>query len=74
MELQEEINAAIGEVLEFTRAEAMKNSISVETRLAEGSPAVKADRTQLQRVILNLIINAVQALSREGQHLRELFS
>jgi PAS domain S-box-containing protein len=67
-----EINDAIGEVIELTRGEAMKNSISVETHFAEGMPAVEADRTQLQQVLLNLIVNAVHALSEGGQEPREL--
>jgi PAS domain S-box-containing protein len=67
-----EINGAIGEVIELTRGEAMKNCISVRTQFAENLPAVEADRTQLQQVILNLIINAVQALSDGGQDPREL--
>jgi PAS domain S-box-containing protein len=67
-----EINAVISEVLEFTRGETMKHSISVQTRLSEGLPLIRADRTQLQQVILNLIVNAVQALSQDGLDQREL--
>ncbi|MGY8665150.1 ATP-binding protein [Bradyrhizobium sp. UFLA05-109] len=67
-----EINGVIGEVIELTRGEAMKSSISVQTHFAEGLPVVKADRIQLQQVVLNLIINAVQALSDGGKGPREL--
>jgi C4-dicarboxylate-specific signal transduction histidine kinase len=47
---QLEINGAIGEVIELTHGEAMKNSISVLTHFAEGLPAVEVDRIQLQQV------------------------
>ncbi|WP_375786999.1 AAA family ATPase [Bradyrhizobium sp. Pha-3] len=67
-----EINQAIGDVIEITRGEAMKNNISVRTTLADDLPLVEADRTQLQQVILNLIINGVHALSESDQHSREL--
>jgi len=58
------MNEAINEVIELTRGEAMKNSVSVQTQFAESLPAVRADRTQLQQVILNLILNAIQAMVR----------
>ena len=66
------VNEAISEVIELTRNEAMKNGVSVQTQLADSLPAVKADRTQLQQVILNLILNAVQAMSEGDLTLREL--
>jgi signal transduction histidine kinase len=66
------LNEAIGEVIELTRSEAMKNGVSVKTQFAESLPAVTGDRTQLQQVILNLILNAVQAMSEGGLPLREL--
>jgi C4-dicarboxylate-specific signal transduction histidine kinase len=66
-----EINAAIGEVIELTRGEAMRNGVSVQTELAEGLPLVEADRIQLQQVTLNLIVNAIQALAEDAKK-REL--
>jgi PAS domain S-box-containing protein len=66
------VNEAISEVIELTRNEAMKNGVSVQTQLADSLPAVKADRTQVQQVILNLILNAVQAMSEGDLTLREL--
>ncbi|MDI3561904.1 ATP-binding sensor histidine kinase [Bradyrhizobium sp. Arg816] len=56
-----EIGEAIREVIELTRGEAVKNGVSVQTQFAERLPIVHADRTQIQQVILNLIMNAVQA-------------
>jgi len=67
-----QMNEVIGEVIELTRSEAMKNAVSVQTQFAESLPAVTGDRTQLQQVILNLILNAVQAMSESGLALREL--
>ena len=62
-----EINGAIRDVLELTRDEVTKNGASVLTHFAEPSPTVQADRVQLQQVILNLIINAMEG---NEQHAR----
>jgi C4-dicarboxylate-specific signal transduction histidine kinase len=68
-----EINVAIREVIELTRGEAAKSSVSVQVQLAEGLPLVEADRVQLQQVILNLIINAIQAMSGSPEDIRTLY-
>src|SRR4051794_13482503 len=57
-----DINEAIRDVIELTRGEAMRNGISVQAELADSVPLVEGDRVQLQQVVLNLIINAVQAI------------
>jgi PAS domain S-box-containing protein len=67
-----EINDAILEVIALTRTEAANNSVSVRTQLAEGSPRVQGDRVQLQQVLLNLIINAIEAMRDVGEEEREL--
>ena len=63
-----EINGAIRDALELTHGEVEKSRVSVLTQFAEPSPTVEADRVLLQQVILNLVINAVEAMSsmREG--------
>jgi signal transduction histidine kinase len=67
-----EINGAILEVIALTRGEVVKNGVSVQTQLAEGVPLIQGDRVQLQQVILNLITNAVQAMSAVSEGAREL--
>ena len=57
------INDAIREVIELTRAEATKNGVSVRTQLADKLPTIMGDRVQLQQVILNLVVNAIEAMS-----------
>jgi PAS domain S-box-containing protein len=67
-----DINEAIHEVIELTHGEAVKNGVSVQTELADGLPLIHGDRVQLQQVILNLIINAVDAMSGIGEGARDL--
>jgi signal transduction histidine kinase len=67
-----EINEAIREVIELTRSEAVKNGISVQTELADGLPLIQGDRVQLQQVMLNLIVNAVEATSGVSEGSGEL--
>jgi signal transduction histidine kinase len=59
-------------VIELTRGELMKNGISVQADLADGLPLIEGDRVQLQQVILNLIMNAVEAMSGASDGTREL--
>ena len=67
-----EINEAILEVIALTHGEAVKHGVSVQTQLAGGLPLIRGDRVQLQQVILNLILNAVQAMSGVTERTREL--
>jgi C4-dicarboxylate-specific signal transduction histidine kinase len=62
------INDAIREVMALTHGEVVKHGVAVQTHLAEGLPRIQGDRVQLQQVMLNLILNAVEAMSgvREG--------
>ena len=66
------INDAILEVVALTRGEAVKNRVSVRTQFAEGLPPVERRRVQLQQVILNLIVNAIEAMSGMNEAPREL--
>ena len=67
-----EINTAIREVIELTRSEATKTGVSVQTDVAEGLPLVRGDRVELQQVILNLILNAFEAMVEISEGSREL--
>jgi signal transduction histidine kinase len=67
-----EINGAIQEVIALIHGEVVKSRVSLRSQLVEGLPLVQGDRVQLQQVVLNLIINAVEAMSGSGEDLREL--
>jgi PAS domain S-box-containing protein len=58
-----DINEAIREVIVMVQSAIDKNNISVSARLMEGLMAVQGDRVQLQQVVLNLVLNAVEAMS-----------
>jgi len=67
-----ELGEAIGEVIALVRGELLKNHVSVQTRLAEQLPPVHGDRVQLQQVVLNLIVNAIEAMTSIAEKEREL--
>jgi signal transduction histidine kinase len=67
-----DINEAVREVIELTRGEAAKNDVSVLTVLGDGLPLVQGDRVQLQQVMLNLIVNAIEAMSATSEGPRDL--
>jgi C4-dicarboxylate-specific signal transduction histidine kinase len=67
-----DINKTIRDVIVLTCGEAVKNGVSAQTQFAEGLPLIQGDRIQLQQVILNLIINAIEAMSRVGEGSRRL--
>jgi PAS domain S-box-containing protein len=67
-----ELNHAIRDVIALTRGEAVRHGVTVQTQLADGLPLVQGDRIQLQQVLLNLIINAVEAMSADCEGPREL--
>jgi PAS domain S-box-containing protein len=58
-----DINDTIRDVLALARSEVHRHRVVVETHLAEPVPLVHADRIQLQQVLLNLVMNAIEALS-----------
>ena len=66
------INDTVLEVIALTRSEMHMNRVSLQTQLADNLPAVRADRIQLQQVILNLIINGIEAMNRSNEASREL--
>jgi PAS domain S-box-containing protein len=69
---QLDINGTMLEVIALTRSELRRNGTSLQTQLADGLPPVVGDRIQLQQVMLNLILNAVEAMSGSSEPAREL--
>jgi PAS domain S-box-containing protein len=69
---QFDVNDAIVDVVALTRSELSSNGVLLQTQFAQGLPPVQGDRVQLQQVILNLIVNAIEAMSGAGQGERQL--
>lgn len=67
-----EVNQAVLEVVALTRSEAKNNKVAVQLKLTEDLPVVQADRVQLQQVLLNLIMNAIEAMSASDASSRRL--
>ena len=67
-----DLNEAIEDVIALVRGELLKYRVSVQTRLAEGLSPARGDRVQLQQVMLNLILNAIEAMTSVGDDVREL--
>ncbi len=67
-----EVNEVILEIIELTRGAAVKHGVSILTELADPLPAVEADRVQLQQVLLNLIVNALEAMGFDNEGPKEL--
>jgi PAS domain S-box-containing protein len=67
-----EINEAILEIMGLARVAMSEHSVSVKMHLSEGLTHIFGDRVQLQQVILNLIMNAIEAMSGAKEGLREL--
>ena len=67
-----DVSETVRGVIELIYGEVLKNRVSVRTRLADGLPLIKGDRVQLQQVVLNLILNAVQAMGAVTDGTREV--
>ena len=67
-----EINDAILEIMTLAFAAMSEHSVSAKMQLSDGLPRISGDRVQLQQVILNLIMNAVEAMSEVKERSREL--
>jgi signal transduction histidine kinase/PAS domain-containing protein len=67
-----DLNAAVLEVAALIRSEAVKTGVTVGTQLADELPRIQCDRVQLQQVMLNLIVNAIQSMSGVEHGNREL--
>jgi signal transduction histidine kinase len=67
-----QMNQVIQEVLAFIRSDAVLEGLTIETELAPALPVVQGDRVQLQQVLLNLILNSVDAMNKVKPELRKL--
>jgi len=67
-----DVNAAVREVISLTHGEAAGKAVSVRLQLDQRLPHIRGDRVQLQQVVLNLVINAIDAISEPGDRPRDL--
>ena len=66
------LNGTIGEVLALVGNEAKKRSVAIRTQFADDLSPISGDRVQLQQVVLNLVMNAIEAMSGMDEGTRQL--
>lgn len=67
-----DVNGAIEEILELLRHELHRNGVAAKVELEQGLPPVRADRVQLQQVLLNLVMNAVDAVHEQQDKKKQI--
>jgi PAS domain S-box-containing protein len=67
-----DLNEAIREVLALGQGEARKHDVGLRARLPSDLPPVRGDRVLIQQVVLNLVMNGIEAMSDAQDHPREL--
>ena len=66
------INRAIRDVISVVRDEAVRNDVNLGLDLTEVLPSVWGDRVQIQQVILNLIMNGIEAAAKQSERPRQI--
>jgi len=61
-----DVNETVREIATLLRGEANRHAISIRTNVAAGLPRISADRVQLQQVLMNLMLNAFEAMTETG--------
>jgi PAS domain S-box-containing protein len=64
-----DVNEIIGEMVVMLQNEANRHSVTIRTDLAQGLPKTMADRVQLQQVLLNLMLNGIEAIRDDSGEL-----
>jgi two-component system, LuxR family, sensor kinase FixL len=67
-----DINAVVQDVLHLVQGDAMRRSVQLRPELGRNLPPVHADRTQLEQVLLNLIVNGMEAMESVAETARQL--
>ena len=67
-----DINDVVNEVIALVQRELLSHRVSLRTELAPALPKVRADRVQLQQVVINLVINGIEAMQAVSDRPREL--
>jgi two-component system, LuxR family, sensor kinase FixL len=67
-----DINSVIHEIVELMHSDARVHRAQIRLELTEGLPSVSVDRVQIQHVVLNLVRNALEALSTSNAGVREV--
>jgi PAS domain S-box-containing protein len=67
-----DINQVIIETVALARGEILRHDVSLKTQLGSDLPPIRGDRVQLQQVMMNLVMNAVEAMSAVNERTREL--
>jgi signal transduction histidine kinase len=67
-----DVNTMVSEVLAFMQGEARRRGVVVDASLASGLPALRADRVQLQQAVVNLCVNAMEAMAERPSGERRL--
>ena len=61
-----DVNEMIGDMVMMLRSEATRNAVSIRSEFTSGLPKISADRVQVQQVLMNLMLNGIEAMKDTG--------